>query len=53
MELAYKVAHEGLRPDIPTSLIPASYAKLLQDCWLDKPTDRPSFRRILELFRTR
>ena len=48
MELAYQVAHEGRRPEIQSGLIPQSYIDLLQQCWLDKPTDRPSFRRILE-----
>lgn len=43
----FRVANECLRPDIPQYTVP-EYISLMQSCWHDDPTRRPSFEDILQ-----
>mmetsp|Transcript_23532 Transcript_23532/g.75029 ORF Transcript_23532/g.75029 Transcript_23532/m.75029 type:complete len:384 (+) Transcript_23532:109-1260(+) len=47
LEVAIKVAHEGLRPRIPESCHQA-FARLIRLCWAPHPDERPDFAQILE-----
>ena len=47
LEVAIKVAHEGLRPTIP-SYCPDEYASLIKECWDAEPDNRPDFQGVLE-----
>lgn len=47
LEFLENVVYKDLRPDIKKD-IPASYRKLIEDCWSKLPSDRPSFNQILE-----
>ena len=44
-QIIYKVCNEDLRPDI--SVIPATLAQLINDCWNPRPKLRPSFLEII------
>ena len=43
LQAAVGVVQKGLRPPIPASCPPA-LAMLMQECWGQKPADRPSFQ---------
>lgn len=45
-EVGLKVLQEGLRPAIPHNC-PAPYSQLMQQCWDEDPTVRPTFEEIL------
>lgn len=47
IEVAIKVAQEGLRPRIP-KFCPDGYASLIQVCWEHDPKKRPNFSEVLE-----
>lgn len=46
MNIAFLVAQDGLRPDVP-AFCPDPYAQLMTACWDDQPENRPSFTEIL------
>ena len=48
-EVLTKVA-SGFRPEIP-SKIPEPYKKLIEKCWSQNPSDRPSFEQIVNCLR--
>jgi len=41
-----QVATKGLRPEIPSSVRP-EFADMLQDCWDEDPSNRPSFGQLV------
>lgn len=43
-QIIAKVAHEGLRPQVPRD---CPWASIMTKCWRQDPTDRPSFETIL------
>ncbi|KAK8899073.1 hypothetical protein M9Y10_001372 [Tritrichomonas musculus] len=45
-----KVANEKFRPEIPDD-VPQCYRELIESCWSQDPSDRPSFNEIVELLR--
>jgi hypothetical protein len=45
LRVANLVAHEGLRLPIPTAT-PQAIARLIEDCWDERPQRRPSFSQI-------
>ena len=45
-QIISKVAHENLRPRIPSHNI---CANLMSECWSSNPSERPGFHRILKL----
>ncbi|TMW55128.1 hypothetical protein Poli38472_013890 [Pythium oligandrum] len=47
INLAYMVAHEELRPELPDH-IPDTLLRLMKQCWEDNPTQRPSFASIIQ-----
>ena len=47
IEAAAAVALEGLRPPMPAD-VPKSILELIQQCWSQNATERPSFDRIVE-----
>mmetsp|Transcript_43719 Transcript_43719/g.137291 ORF Transcript_43719/g.137291 Transcript_43719/m.137291 type:complete len:141 (-) Transcript_43719:57-479(-) len=47
LNVAYAVADDGLRPDVP-NICPEGYPELLAECWSDDPEERPEFGKILE-----
>jgi len=46
LSLIEKLVLEGKRPDIPGDCIP-SYQHLIEQCWAQKPEDRPSFSQVV------
>jgi serine/threonine protein kinase len=46
-QIAFIVAVENGRPEIPDSVLPPARA-LIQDCWEADPDDRPSFEEIVD-----
>ncbi|KAL3678467.1 hypothetical protein R1sor_021423 [Riccia sorocarpa] len=44
MQVVYKVAHKQARLEIPDGLL----GKLIADCWVEVPSQRPSYDEILE-----
>jgi TPR repeat protein len=44
-QIRWMVAIEGVRPEIPDSVLPPARA-LIEDCWADDPDDRPTFEEI-------
>ncbi|KAJ3155901.1 hypothetical protein HDU89_005459 [Geranomyces variabilis] len=46
MVVGMRVLLEGVRPEIP-SYAPDNLAKLMKECWVAKPADRPSFATML------
>ncbi len=51
MEIAVKVATQGLRPKIP-SYCPDNYRRLIEECWDPEPAMRPDFTEVLERLHT-
>eukprot|EP00164_Ancoracysta_twista_P003560 GFYU01004753.1.p1 GENE.GFYU01004753.1~~GFYU01004753.1.p1 ORF type:complete len:479 (-),score=88.74 GFYU01004753.1:51-1487(-) len=49
VQVAVAVAYQGLRPKIPSSCNP-KLKKLLEDCWNDDCSKRPTFEMILNFF---
>ncbi len=47
VQIAYAAAEQGKRPEIP-SYVPRNYSVLMQECWADRPADRPTFNQILK-----
>lgn len=47
VQVGIAVLTKQLRPSIPDSCPPA-YSQLIQECWHQDPSNRPSFREILE-----
>jgi serine/threonine protein kinase len=47
LQIAFIVAIDGARPDIPDSVLPPVRA-LIGDCWEADPDDRPSFEEIVD-----
>ena len=50
--LAYAVANQGLRPEIP-SYCPEEVAQLMMQCWDRNQHNRPGFAEILERLQVR
>jgi len=48
LEVAYAVAHKGLRPEIKSGT-PAVISMLMRRCWKSDPKHRPDFSEILDL----
>jgi serine/threonine protein kinase len=48
LEVAYAVAHKGLRPTIKKGT-PPTVASLMRRCWKSNPDHRPDFSEILDL----
>ena len=48
LEVAYAVAHKGLRPTIKKGT-PTAVASLMRRCWKSNPEHRPDFSEILDL----
>jgi serine/threonine protein kinase len=46
-QIACMVAIDNDRPDIPEFVLPAT-RELIEDCWVEKPRDRPSFKEIVD-----
>jgi serine/threonine protein kinase len=46
-QIAYMVANEGHRPEIPDS-VPPRTRELIEECWAADPNDRPTFEEIVE-----
>lgn len=44
-QIIAKVAHEGLRPPLPTS---PHWADLISRCWKQNPKERPSFYQVMQ-----
>jgi serine/threonine protein kinase len=46
-QIAFTVAVEGARPEIPESVLTPARA-LIEDCWAADPDDRPTFEEIVD-----
>uniref|UniRef100_A0A7S2WMG1 Protein kinase domain-containing protein n=1 Tax=Mucochytrium quahogii TaxID=96639 RepID=A0A7S2WMG1_9STRA len=46
IQIAYAAAEQGLRPPVP-QFAPERYTGLMEECWADRPDDRPNFGEIL------
>eukprot|EP01089_Gocevia_fonbrunei_P014279 TRINITY_DN3876_c0_g5_i1.p1 TRINITY_DN3876_c0_g5~~TRINITY_DN3876_c0_g5_i1.p1 ORF type:complete len:172 (+),score=17.73 TRINITY_DN3876_c0_g5_i1:52-516(+) len=46
-QIVFQVGTQGLRPKIPQDC-PHAWARLIADCWLDCPEERPSFEEIID-----
>jgi len=51
IEVTLQVAKEGLNPGIPENTEPP-FDHLMNVCWSQKPSDRPSFNKILQVIET-
>lgn len=61
IDLKIRIVHNHLRPTLLPSTdeepieginCPRAFNQLIQDCWQSNPNDRPSFREILERFKS-
>jgi len=51
VNLANKVLYDNYRPTIPDT-VPESWNALIQLCWQNEPSERPTFERILQILDT-